>query len=72
MSPPGEAGKIRQQKFAAPYPAVGTKSRAIQGHAQNLAAQMIFRHTTGDMRMVVLHTDLAAQSLDAIAMRVLM
>src|ERR1700722_17463412 len=62
MSAPGEAGEIRNQKFASPNSAVGPKSSAVQGHPQNLAAQVIFRHATRDVRMVMLHADLVLDS----------
>jgi hypothetical protein len=62
MRPPRKPRKVRNQKLAAPDPAVGAVPRAVESDADHLAAQMVFRHATRNVRMVVLHPDLSLDS----------
>ena len=61
----------RDQKFAAPDLAIGAISGAIERYADHLVREMVLRHATGDVRMVMLHADLVLH-LEASANRVLM
>ena len=58
MSPPFEAGQVSDKKFAAPDLSVGSKAGAVEGHTNDLAREVILSHATGNVGVVMLHTDL--------------
>src|SRR5271155_1750166 len=55
MCPSLEPNEIRNQKFTAPDPAIGTKPGTVESNAYDIAAQTILRHTASDMCVMMLH-----------------
>src|SRR5512140_864026 len=55
MSAAFEAGKVGDQEFSSPNLAIGAVSGAIEGNADHLSFEVILRHATRDVCMVVLH-----------------
>ncbi len=48
---------VTEQKLSAPQIAVSPVTGAIEGHTDNRRLNIVFGHTTGNVRMVVLHSD---------------
>ena len=61
MRPPHESRKVGDQKFPAPDFSIGAVAGTVEGHANHLAAEVIFRHATGNVRMMMLHADFSFQ-----------
>src|ERR1019366_10493650 len=61
MPPPLESSEVGDQKFAAPDLPIGAIAGPIECYAYHLAAQMVFRHATGDMGVVMLHANFVLQ-----------
>src|SRR5215467_4223551 len=52
-----ETLEVGDEDLAAPDVAVSTVTGAIEGEADNFAFEMVLGHATGDMGMMVLHSD---------------
>jgi len=61
MRPALEADEVGDEKFASPDFAVGAIAGSVKGHADDLAGEMVLRHATGDVRVMVLHADFRFQ-----------
>ena len=57
MGPAFKSSKIGDQKFSAPNLPVAAVSRTVECDANHFSSDVILRHTTGDMRVVMLHSD---------------
>src|SRR5512141_345645 len=47
----------RDEDFPAPYVAVRAVTSTVEGKPDHLSFEMVLRHATGDMGMVMLHAD---------------
>ena len=50
--------EVGHKKFAAPESPIRAKSQAIHRHADDCALNVVVCHATGDVRVMMLHTDL--------------
>ena len=50
-------GEVRYQEFATPDFSVRPKASAVEGDADYLAAEMVFRHAACDVGMMVLNSE---------------
>ena len=57
MRVPLEPGKIGDQELATPYLPIRAISGAIKRHTNYFVGEMVFRHATGNVGMVMLNAD---------------
>src|ERR1035441_5166423 len=61
MRSPLKSSEVSDQEFPAPDLGIGAVAGSVECYAYYLAAQMVLRHATGDVRVMMLHADFVLQ-----------